>query len=365
MSQSMQKLGLAGCMMIGLALSTQPALAQSTTNVTIYGIVDAGIEYTHGVAAAGRKENLTRLNGSNQLASRWGLRGTEDLGGGVKAVFNLENGFSPDTGNILQSGRLFGRASVVGVESPWGTVLAGRQRNTIFDLILVYDPLPLATYGVTAHDNAFFTQRPDNSIKYSYKAGPLSGSLLYSFGRDALTGTPAGSQSEVPGNSRIGRQMGASLNYAAGPVSVAFGYDQQQGVTAATASEADRRYLLAGIYDIASTRTKLYAGVVRRENDVPAIDTTSHIYWVGFKQGITGQLGLAAQLSRATQSGSPNKATLLGTSLYYDLSKRTQLYLNMAYVKNDGASAQGVANSTPAVPGENQTGVVSGIMHRF
>jgi predicted porin len=361
MIQAGQRLGMAACIAVGLAASSHTALAQSTTNVTLYGIVDTGVEYIDGVNVGGRKESLARVNANNQVASRWGLRGTEDLGGGLKAVFNLENGFAGDTGSMLQSGRLFGRAAVVGLEGDWGGVLFGRQRNTIFDLALVYDPMPYATYSITAHDNAFFTQRPDNSIKYSKKMGALSGSLLYSFGRDSLAG--GGSQSEVAGNSKIGRQVGANLNYASGPFSVGFGFDQQQGTSAATDSEADRRYFLAGTYTLSTT--KMYAGMLRRKNDIPAVDTTSNLYWVGVQQPLTAKLGLSVSLSRASLKDSPNKALLLGTSLHYDFSKRTQVYLNVGYSNNDGASTQGVTANTAATPGGSQRGIASGIVHRF
>jgi predicted porin len=365
MSQSVQKIGFAGCVTIGLALCAQSALAQSSNGLTIYGAVDAGLEYIQGVSSGGTKENVSRVTGGNQYASRWGLRGTEDLGGGLKAVFNLEDGYNPDTGTTLQGGRLFGRASVVGLEGSWGSLMVGRQRNTIFDLMLTYDPMPYLLYGVTTLDNSFFAQRPDNSVKYSYKSGGLSGSLLYSFGRDALAGTPAGSQSEVPGNSRVGRQTGANLNYATGPLSIGFGYDQEQGVTVATARDSDRRYLLAATYELAATRTTLLAGVVRRQNDVPAVHLTSDITWIGVRQPITGPWGMAAHLSRASQHDSENKATFMGATLFYDLSKRTELYLDVAHATNKGASTQGVTPGITAAPGQAQSGIVSGILHRF
>ncbi|RJF92269.1 porin [Noviherbaspirillum saxi] len=363
MIQTGGRIGAAALMALGLAVSASNTLAQANTSVQIYGIVDAGVEYLNGVADGGTKRTLFRLNPSNQVASRLGIRGKEDLGGGTSAVFNLENGFSPDTGTTLQNGRLFGRAAVVGLEGNWGSVLIGRQRNTIFDLTLIYDPMAYGTYGFTATDNAFFTQRPDNSIKYTFRQGPISASALYSFGRDALTGAPPGSQSEVPGASKIGRQVGANVNYAAGPLSVGIGYDQQHGVTAALQSEIDRRLFVGASYVISGT--KLYAGFQRRNNDIPAIDLRSDLYWLGVKQALTSNLGFIASLSHTKEKHSPNKATLLGTSLYYDFSKRTQLYLNVGRSTNSGTSAQGVTGTTFALPGQNMTGIVTGVMHRF
>lgn len=361
MDQRRKKLGTASLIAIGLAAAAQSASAQS--NVTLYGIIDAGVEYVDNVAVGGREESLARVSPSNTLASRWGLRGTEDLGGGLKAVVNLESGFAPDTGSLMQNGRLFGRAAIVGLEGSWGSLLLGRQRNAIFDLSLVYDPMSYATYGLTALDNAFFTNRPDNSVKYIYKQNGLSATALYSFGRDALAGTPAGSQSEVAGASKIGRQLGGNVNYSAGSFSIGMGLDQQHGVTAATQSDTDRRLFIASTYTLA--QTKLFAGFLHRDNTIPVLDQESKMYWVGAKHRITQPLSVSVGLFHTTLSNSPNKATLLGTSFAYDLSKRSLLYVNVGHVKNGGGSTQGVTSSTPTLPGQNQSGVVAGILHRF
>jgi predicted porin len=363
MSNIKASLAIASCITLSTIFPFQAASAQDASSITIYGIIDSGVEYINGVAVGSSKESVARLSPSNQIASRWGLRGVEDLGGGLRAIFNLENGFAPDTGALLQNGRLFGRAAVVGLEGGWGGFLVGRQRNVIYDLSLVFDPLGYGTYGITAVDNAFFTQRPDNSIKYTYKAGGFSTSWLYSLGRDSLAGTPPGSQSEVPGNSKIGRQLGANVTYAGGPLNIGIGYDQQHGTTAALAGETDRRLFVAGMYDLAQTR--LYAGFQRRHNDLTVPNTKNDMYWVGIKQPITAQWGVKGSIVHAKLKGSPNKSTLLGTSLYYDFSKRTEWYLNVGYATNSGTSTQGVTSSTPSLPGGNQTGVVTGIMHRF
>lgn len=103
------------CCVAALALTAQGAFAQSASNVVLYGIVDVGVERIGGVAVGTARENLTRITGSNQIASRWGLRGSEDLGGGLRAVFQLESGFAPDTGTLMQNGRLFGREATVGL----------------------------------------------------------------------------------------------------------------------------------------------------------------------------------------------------------------------------------------------------------
>jgi predicted porin len=350
------------CAATGLALVAQGAMAQSS-NVTLYGVVDAGLERIGGVAVGTAKENQMRVTGSNQLASRWGLRGSEDLGGGLKMVFQLESGFAPDTGTLMQNGRLFGREATVGIAGSWGQLNIGRQRNTLFDLQLVYSPMGYTSYGAVSADNAFFTQRADNSLKYTFKRGPLTSIWMYSTGRDALAGTPAGTQSEVSGNSKIGRQMGTNLTYAEGPLSVSLGYDLQNGTTAALAPETDTRMYAAAKYVV--SQNTLYAGMMRRSNDIPLVDTVNDLNWVGIRRPIAGKFGVAAWAFQMKLRNSADKATLVGTSLYYDFSKRSQAYLNMAYITNDGASKQGVTASTPAMPGGAQNGIVMGIAHTF
>ena len=88
---------------IASALACQPASAQSS--VTLYGLIDSGITYTNNVGGSGR----VALASGNISGSRFGLRGTEDLGGGLKAVFVIENGFNVNNGTLGQGGRMFGQ----------------------------------------------------------------------------------------------------------------------------------------------------------------------------------------------------------------------------------------------------------------
>lgn len=359
MSQSGMNQWIKACVAAGLAMSAQMASAQSS--VQVYGIVDLGLEHLTGVANGTREESATRVTINNQQASRLGFRGTEELGGGLKALFNLEAGFAPDTGVSLQGGRLFGRAATVGLSGSFGTVTLGRQRNAIFDLHLQFAPLGYTSYGAVSPDMAFFTQRPDNSIKYAGKHGSFSTALLYSFGRDAVAG--AGTQSEVAGNSKIGRQIGANAVYAKGPVALGLGYDSQNGTNAALARETDTRTYVGAKYVLSATT--FYAGIMRRDNEILAVDTTTDLSWVGVRHPLGGKLGIGAWLVRTAVKDTSDDATLVGASLFYDLSKRTQAYLNIARSSNDGASRQGVSSGNFTVPGGAMNGIVAGVAHSF
>ena len=113
-----------------LMLLSSSAFAQSS--VTLYGVIDEGIDYTSN---SGGKRAFDLQSGYVQ-GSRWGLKGTEDLGGGLKAVFQLENGFDVSSGKLGQGGRMFGRQAYVGLQSDqFGTVTFGRQYDSVVDFV--------------------------------------------------------------------------------------------------------------------------------------------------------------------------------------------------------------------------------------
>src|SRR5437868_3826129 len=107
-------------------------LAHAQSSVTLYGLIDAGIAYTNNVNGGSQWRMTTgTINGS-----RFGLRGTEDLGGGLKALFVLENGFNANNGALGQDGKLFGRHAYVGLSrSGFGTLTLGRQYDTMVDFV--------------------------------------------------------------------------------------------------------------------------------------------------------------------------------------------------------------------------------------
>ena len=134
-----------GVGMLAGVLISFAAAAQSNvgSNVTLYGIADAAVE----VSNAG-KGTLTRVISGGLMGSRWGLRGSEDLGGGLKAVFRLEGGFNIDDGNLGQGGRLFGREATVGLSSATlGTVTLGRNPTPYYLSTVVLDAFGYAQVG--------------------------------------------------------------------------------------------------------------------------------------------------------------------------------------------------------------------------
>lgn len=150
---------------LGLAGASTAAFAQST--VTMFGIIDEGLQYSSNF---GGKSQLGMDALSGPLGSRWGLQGSEDLGGGTKAIFMLEGGINLNNGGLGQGGLLFGRQAFVGLSSnTYGTVTAGRQYDAIGDLTLVFGPQ--SPWGTSAGhvgdiDGMIRSTRNNNMIKY-------------------------------------------------------------------------------------------------------------------------------------------------------------------------------------------------------
>lgn len=116
----------------GVAGSLITTLAMAQSSVTLYGIVDEGIDYTNNAGTG----SAWKMQSGDALSSRWGVKGTEDLGGGLQAIFNLENGFDASSGALSQPDRMFGRQAFVGVtSSTFGTVTMGRQYDSVVDFV--------------------------------------------------------------------------------------------------------------------------------------------------------------------------------------------------------------------------------------
>ncbi|MEM5343961.1 porin [Paraburkholderia azotifigens] len=173
------------------ALGAFAGVAHAQSSVTLYGIIDEGFNYTNHVqtaAGAGRtNSSLYNLSSGVLQGSRWGMRGTEDLGGGLKAVFVLESGFDVNSGKSGQGGALFGRQAYVGLSSPFGTVTMGRQYDSVVDYV---GPLEAGDqWGgyIAAHpddlDNFNNANRTNNAIKFtSANYAGLTFGGMYSLG---------------------------------------------------------------------------------------------------------------------------------------------------------------------------------------
>jgi predicted porin len=207
-------------------VAASPVLAYAQSAVTLYGLVDAGITYTNNQKGASNVQQTSgKLSGS-----RWGLRGVEDLGGGLAAVFTLESGFRPNDGTSGQGGRLFGRQAFVGVQkSGIGTLTLGRQYDPITDLVSSYAGPGFwspATH-IGDNDNLNQTFRINNAVKF--RSDTIAGFTvdgLYAFSNQANASNGTGFSNN--------RAWGIAANYVNGPFSIGGGYNVLNHPNAAT-----------------------------------------------------------------------------------------------------------------------------------
>lgn len=362
------------------ALSAQAQPAPPAPGVNLYGLVDAGVEVVSNVGTAG---SLTRMpSNTGTLPSRVGLRGTEDLGGGLRGVFTLEMGFAPDTGASGQGGRLFGRQSYVGLAGPWGSVTVGRQYSMLFWSVLDADVMGPAVYAMGSLDAYIPNARADNAVAYRGTFGGWNVGAEYSTGRDTVNAGPSPVGTNCPGesgaDSKACRQWSALAKYDTAGWGVALAYDHQNGRTTTgptdlvfgnlnSSSKSDSRLGLNGYVKLGSA--KVGGGLLRRDNDGDAVKPRSDLWYLGASYPITAALTVDGQwLTLRYKNTSDRDATLLAARLVYSLSKRTAVYTQVGHIRNDRLSAVsvsgGAAGSNPAAGG-SQNGVNVGIRHAF
>jgi predicted porin len=198
--------------LIALAAISVAGIAHAQNSVTLYGIIDNGIQFNSN--AGGKRQYYLAsgvLNGS-----RWGLRGTEDLGGGLRTVFVIENGFDVNTGKLSQGGLGFGRQAYIGLSGNEGTVTLGRQYDSVVDYVGQLESGDQWGGYLTAHpadnDNFNNTNRVNSAIKYTSQ--PLSGFRfggMYSLG--GVAGSPSRNQIWSLGASYANGSLVAGVGY--------------------------------------------------------------------------------------------------------------------------------------------------------
>jgi predicted porin len=169
--------------LFGLALTSISSTIYAQS-VTLYGVIDTGVEFVDHVGAG--SNTLARMPANTGLIpSRWGLRGIEPLGSDLNVVFTLENGFNTRGGDIVQGGRLFGRQSWVGLSGSWGTLSFGRQYTMTTYALTDSEISGPSVYGIGSFDNYLPNARADNSVAYKGHFGPFTLGAMYSSGRDS------------------------------------------------------------------------------------------------------------------------------------------------------------------------------------
>ena len=378
----MKKTLLAAALVAGFA--GLASTAQAETSVTLYGIVDAGISYQRVKGTVGGvdyKGTRTGVLSGGESPSRWGLRGSEDLGEGLRAVFVLESGFDAGTGQSLQNDRLFGRQATVGLDSDnWGRLDFGRQTN-IATKYFAGVASPFGTDWSQARAGATFgaadSVRYDNMIMYQTPdfAGFQFG-VGYSFNNNGSQQFKTSGGSEP--NSRA---WTTGLRYTNGPIAAALTYDQLK--SAETFADPDdngvsiKSWNLGASYDFNIVKLHLGFGQTRNGWLSPiqyadlGVQTGSTGYYaddglkvnsytvglsapVGANGSLMASWGMADPRSTGVHDGDLSKQHIYSLGYSYALSKRTNLYAVGSYA--DHAAMQDDLKSTF---------VGAGIRHQF
>lgn len=373
-----------------------PTAVHAQSAVQLYGIIDTAVTYVNNAGGA----SATALSAGPLKGNRFGLLGKEDLGGGMRALFRLENGFSAANGSLGQGGSMFGRQAYVGLGTAYGTITVGRQYDSIVDYVGVLKAGGDTAGAYANHpgdlDNTGNNYRVNNAIKY---ASPSVGGLTF-----GGVFSPGG----VAGDFRRKRIFSLGAGYTNGPLQLGAAYLDAQdpnfsfygnnpsssvtgnNMTASPifsgyASAAALRVIgAAGAYTVGGWT----AGVVYTNTQLRDLGSETGLNSRGYAGNAvfntwefnlrktwnaTTMFGTSVQYTRASHvAGNNSGAGYLqaNAGVDYFLSKRTDLYLVGIWQHATGhdstggkavASIYGFTASTTA----NQVAAALGLRHSF
>lgn len=345
---------------LGLALAAIApwATAQGSSSVTVFGVLDLAATQLRASGAASQK----LLNGDGNTSSRFGLRGSEDLGGGLKANFWIESAINVDTGtsgatstnnidSVNTGGLTWGRRATVGLQGRWGELRAGRDYVPSFSN-LTTSMHPFGTNGVGSSGLLFYpvnaggttvrtTVRASNSLGYFLpdNLGGVYGALMVASGEQ--TGSSAG------------RYTGLRLGYRAGALNLAAASGRTRYVT------GDFTQTNVGInYQFGPAKAMFLWG----RNEVGSTRTATWMVGTQWQVG-TGEWRLAYTKLKATNVASD--ASQIAVGYVHDLSKRTSLYATVSQIDNEGSGTRFNVGLSPVTPGGTSSGAELGVRHSF
>jgi len=374
---------------LALAAIAASSAAFAQSSVTLYGVVDMSVESVKG-NTAGKSTTFNRVSSGNLATSRLGFKGVEDLGGGLKAKFQLEAGLNVDTGaNGGGTSRFFDRAAWAGLASAEaGELRIGRQDSLIGAHIA--DAIGAQAYDasvVAATLGGVAVRRIDNALTYiapTFVPG-LTLSAQYSTAVDSSVATNG--NAEANNGSVIGRAYGFAANFVQGPVSAGASYINVNSANkTATNGEQENVGLFAyGAYDLGVA--KLTAFYNDDTNDGNRAVNGNRLYGVNVAVPVVTGLtvtGGYAYAKNATGYAFNSAGTSVTSALYgakgtkhdnagiitlkaqYDLSKRTAVYALFTEVQNgDKARLAITAATSPTINDKSSRGLAVGVRHAF
>ncbi|UUX95328.1 porin [Aquabacterium sp. J223] len=383
----MEKILNRNLLVIGTAsaalLSFMPSLAMaqqgSASSVTIYGVMDAFVD----VSRAGRG-TVTRVGSGGGLGSRLGFMGREDLGGGLAAVFRIEQGLTLDDGQLGQGGRAWGREASVGLSSgALGTVQLGR--------------LPTPYYGVLPGVDAFFWMGSGGLLSIT-RSGAATRQLSAS-GINARHDNAVGYSSPVfsgfqvramvsagEASTAIGRGYSWSARYSSGPIDALAGWVRQEGAGNAN-GQADA-WVVGGSYNFGAA--KLYAGYTNDKNScttctgalarVAGVSATGASHFKLMNLGVRVPVGAFTGIAQVVRVNDDTNyavnpgdrdATWVALGAEYNFSRRTVAFASVGTIGNRNGSQYALGSGSVQQPAafvagnSRSTTATLGIRHNF
>lgn len=360
-----------------LAALAVPSFAQS--NVTLYGVADMFYQYADGA------NSLSRAQSGGLAGSRFGLRGSEDLGGGLRANFTLEGGVNLDDGTSGQGGALFGRQAHVGLSGSFGSISLGRQYTALYAATNDHSSFTSAPAGpstalIGGFGGGYELVRGASATGVPPQAGatgnggPVRVNNSIKYESPSLAGFKLGAvygMGEIAGATGDNQIMEASARYSGHGFDVIGSYltDEARGGIGVNSTDA-RIGTLSGAYNFAPFR--VVAGYINFD-DKRVADLDGEGAWIGLDYQ-TGKTTWKAQYvlsSPKNVSGADSKA--FGVGVVYDLSKRTAVYSSLTRFSNDAnAGAGGLGRFNAALPAgltsaldNDITELAFGIRHTF
>lgn len=305
------------------------ALAQSS--VTLYGIVDVNVQ----LRDPAQGNSVLGINSGHQSGSRWGLRGSEDLGGGLRGIFTLEGGFDVDRGTLGQGGRLFGRQAFAGVQGGFGTLALGRlsalsSGTGSLDMFGFVDPFLTGFGGLNLVFSSANALRVDNAVAWqSPKWAGFQFGASHSFNINGAEVSPRNNNTHA---------TGFAAGYEAGPFRAAVTYDI---VNNPAPGASDQKHLqIGGTFTMGMF--KLHAGYAQEKNifALNSVGITNGSDADAWMVGATVKLGASTIMASFNNYDNDRIGTVerdlrrYGLAYTYNFSRRTNFYASIG--ENDG-----------------------------
>ena len=341
--------------------------AHAQSNVTVYGLLDAGVVSERGCTTDCPP---TKLSSGVASGSRLGVRGSEALGGGTAAIFTLESGINVDTGTLDQNGRLFGRQAYVGLQGPLGSITLGRQYNLQYlALTDVGDPFKGGMAGSATNLVGYSSRRIDNAVQVaSPDMHGVSAIASYGFG-------------EVSGDASANRAWGISVGLETGPLTVRAAYQNRNltgipQVAMGNSMEAKNAILAANVKLGIGTVYAAYSAnrgwgsspLWNPDNPYSAAmattpSTDSRDVLAGLAVPVGATTLLASYIHKNDRDLANRDADQLAFGASYALSRRTDFYAAWSHIKNKRGAGYTVGNASELGSGSKAINI--GMRHSF